>query len=687
MSYGEVEIDCFCVTFGIMLKSKRPMHALTRSAVVLLSALRLLAQPAPETKEFDIAGDQSWLDTGIDIRAGDSLKISATGSLRFAASAANGPEGLPRGWRDLIRSLPVNEAGRGALIARIGDRDSSRSTLVGASREIRAVSTGRLFIGLNRESGDGASGSFHVTAVVTRAAAAAPAAVSSIAPPKVTQAILDQIPARITDADGNPGDRVNFLIVGSEEAMLKALATAGWVKVDRSITDAVLHGLLLTLSRQAYLTLPMSELHLFGRPQDYGFAHAEPVAVVAARHHFRVWKAPFEVDGQTLWVGAGTHDIGFERDQRNGKLTHKIDPEVDGEREFIGQSLNETGLIAKVDYMTAANAVKEAKTATGGSFRSDGRTLILSLPPEGKQYFTAFANLFAAVLKGENPDSGEWGESSRYMETVAASPVELAPISNKYRVLIVPGFMSACASSVPAFQEGQEHLRDKHGVDVELFPVPNDSSEANAKRIAEYVRGKMQGDARKYIVVGYSKGAPDIQVALAQDAAMASAVAAFVSVAGAVGGSPVVGALPGQLERWTSLLSFGKCEGDLTAALRSLRRDVRQAFLASNPTSPVPAYSIVATSDKTNTSKVLQQAWQLLSVYDPKQDGQLTAADATVPGSKFLGAARADHLAIALPFEKSKEASILQLIDHGRFPRAALLESLVRFVIQDLDGK
>src|SRR5437867_2236727 len=158
--------------------------------------------------------------------------------------------------------------------------------------------------------------------------------------------------------------------------------------------------------------------------------------------------------------------------------------------------------------MTATNPVKEAKTATGGGFRSDGRTLILTLPPEGKQYTGAFADLFAAVLKAENPDSGEWGDASRYIETASANPVDLAPLSNKYRILIVPGFMSACASSAPAFQEGQDHLRGTHGMDVELLPVPNDSSEGNARRIAEYVKGKMQTGQRKYIVVGYSKGAP-----------------------------------------------------------------------------------------------------------------------------------------------------------------------------------
>jgi len=240
--------------------------------------------------------------------------------------------------------------------------------------------------------------------------------------------------------------------------------------------------------------------------------------------------------------------------------------------------------------------------------------------------------------------------------------------------------------SAPAFQEGQDHLRQKHGLDVDFFQVPNDSSEANAARIAEYVRGKMQGDSRKYIVVGYSKGAPDLQVALAQEPEMAAGVAAFVSVAGAVGGSPIIDALPAQIQRLTSLLQLGKCEGDLAATMRSLRRDVRQAFLAKNPKPAVPTYSIVAESDRSNTSKALLEAWQLLSVFDPKQDGQFTMADAIVPGSKFLGAAKADHLAIALPFERSKETSILKVIDHGHFPRATLLESLVRFVIQDLDS-
>src|SRR6267143_851967 len=65
--------------------------------------------------------------------------------------------------------------------------------------------------------------------------------------------------------------------------------------------------------------------NVVGRPQEYGWAHAESITLVASRNHLRVWKAPFTVNGQMLWVGAATHDIGFEQDKRNNGLTHKID--------------------------------------------------------------------------------------------------------------------------------------------------------------------------------------------------------------------------------------------------------------------------------------------------------------------------------------------------------------------------
>src|SRR5438046_1392016 len=177
---------------------------------------------------------------------------------------------------------------------------------------------------------------------------------------------------------------VNFLILGSEAAMQRVFTTAGWVRVDADVKDTVLHGIIDSLSKEAYLTMPMSQLYPFGRAQDYGWAHAQPLSVVRSRNHLRIWKAPFTINGETLWVGAATHDIGFERDERNNGVTHKIDPDIDLERDYLEKTLCGTGLVSQVFHFLPANPMKEARTATGGSFHSNGQVLVLKLAESAK---------------------------------------------------------------------------------------------------------------------------------------------------------------------------------------------------------------------------------------------------------------------------------------------------------------
>jgi LssY C-terminus len=347
-----------------------------RFALLVLTPALLLAQ----TKSIDVtAGD--WVDTGIDLRAQDVVVITASGSLTLAQGRTTGPAGLARGFRDLIKAYPANDAGLGALIGRIGSSDVAVPFVVGEAKRLEVPRPGRLFLSINKSGNDSVDGTFHAIVEFQSRGSDKPVSIESLKLPVVSQEMIDRIPRRVMDAEGNPGDNTNFVVPGSEQKMLAAFAAAGWVKVDRTRQSAVLQGLIQTLSKQAYLTLPMSELMLFGRAQDYGLAHAEPIAVVAQRHHLRLWKAPFQVDGQDLWVGAATHDIGFERDARNNGFTHKIDPNVDDEREFVGRSLEETGRVAKLSYITPTQPSKEAKTATGATFHSDGRVLVIQLIP------------------------------------------------------------------------------------------------------------------------------------------------------------------------------------------------------------------------------------------------------------------------------------------------------------------
>ncbi|MBV8116136.1 MAG: LssY C-terminal domain-containing protein, partial [Silvibacterium sp.] len=320
----------------------------------------LCAQTAAQTREVDLQPSDGWVDTNIALNPGDTFEVTATGQLQYTgAKTPNGPDGLARGFADLIKAFPVNAAGRGAVIGRIGDNAAARAFLIGANYSSQAPVAGHLFVAVNQSSMDEASGSYHLT---LRRTAATKSAAANLTVLPFPQSQLDSIPRRVTDPNGAPGDRVNFIVIGSEDQMKAALKAAGWVVVDRTQQEAVVSGLLASLSKQAYVTLPMSELVLYGRPQDFGYAQADPLQVITSRHHFRIWKAPFDLDGQTVWVGAGTHDIGFDRDQRNNGITHKIDPNTDAERDYIRDSLVQTGMTAKTTYMTPANPVTKAHT-------------------------------------------------------------------------------------------------------------------------------------------------------------------------------------------------------------------------------------------------------------------------------------------------------------------------------------
>jgi LssY-like putative type I secretion system component LssY len=334
------------------------------------------------SQEVQLTGDASWIDTGIDVRAGEHVLITATGKLRYTdAKNDNGPEGLARGFKDLLRVLPFNEVGRGALIGRIGDQDTAEPFAIGARRDVLAPISGRLSVGINQTSSDTGDGTYavRIEVYVPEGGAASTVAQQVNSLPGIDNSLFSKIPRRIGDKVGNPGDMVNFLILGSEDAMQRAFTTAGWVKVDADVKDAVLHGLVESLSKESYLNMPMSPLYLFGRPQDYGWAHAEPISVVKTRNHLRIWKAPFVVNGKTLWVGAATHDIGFERDQRNNGVTHKIDPDIDLERDYVEKTLASTGLVTQITHFLPESPLQEAKTATGGTFHSNGQVLVLKL--------------------------------------------------------------------------------------------------------------------------------------------------------------------------------------------------------------------------------------------------------------------------------------------------------------------
>ena len=398
-----------------------------RSSIALLvlgvATLCPAQSPAASDYSFTISGTQTWTDTGVDLEAGDVVSLTA--------EAKTGSECDPKGSSATQSSdnLPLASAASKALIAKTTDQGSP--TLVGTSGEVRSPEGGRLFLGVNETSATNCV--FTVKAFVAHAqnvagstgvqtgmrdklssaaqvfmkaqfggkesqsesnsAVGGNAAVPGNAAPSTTGGLklpsvildidlrknIDSVPRRVHDAKGNMGDMINFVVVGSQDKVQAALSGADWHVADLDSKEAGLKAIMNTYQKKDYLEMPMSHLYLWDRMQDFGYEQAQAFSVVATRHHFRIWKAPFTYNNETVWVGAATHDTGFEKDIRTGKLTHKIDPNVDDERENLATGLQKSGKTKSMTYYLPPNPVQDAKNASGGSYHSDGRLLVVFL--------------------------------------------------------------------------------------------------------------------------------------------------------------------------------------------------------------------------------------------------------------------------------------------------------------------
>ncbi len=329
------------------------------------------ATPAhKQNYEFTLK-DSDWLDTGVVLAAGEQANFTASGKFTLSDGRAVGPDGLDRGWMDLLRQFPLNQAKVGAIVGRVSDMGASVPFPIGTSGAVTMPTSGKLFLRVNVSNDLTGTGSFKVkikfASAAKVAAVAAPREAAVAVAEMVTPETFGDVPRRVSDRasdDGNEGDMVNFALVGTRGQVEAAYKAAGWVKVDKSVEDAIVNGVLKTLNHEAYVEMPMSTLYLL---------------VAAERHHLRIWQTDKTLNGKPLWVGSATHDIGFEKDQRNGKVTHKIDPEIDKERDFLLQSFDAAGVFSSAAYVTPADPMLKAVTATGGSFFSDGRIVVMAL--------------------------------------------------------------------------------------------------------------------------------------------------------------------------------------------------------------------------------------------------------------------------------------------------------------------
>jgi hypothetical protein len=102
------------------------------------------------------------------------------------------------------------------------------------------------------------------------------------------------------------------------------------------------------LLESQYRYSPVSPLYLGGR-QDLALQRAR--LSLNQRLHLRLWATSVRFDGQPVWIGQVTRDIGVRFTPRTWNLTtHLIDPDVDEARDYVLDGLRVAGRVARLGF-------------------------------------------------------------------------------------------------------------------------------------------------------------------------------------------------------------------------------------------------------------------------------------------------------------------------------------------------
>ena len=270
------------------------------------------------------------------------------------------------------------------------------------------------------------------------------------------------------------------------------------------------------------------------------------------------------------------------------------------------------------------------------------------------------------------------------------APVDLGPTSTQMVAKMVPGLAYSCIKAWLHHDNSAPNHVATLGYETGFIQVEGiASSETNADLIAEYVLSLgPEYDERPLVLVGYSKGLPDIFAFLAQYPELTHRVAAVVSYAGAVWGSPLADEADEKQLRWLTLIPGAECEKKDSKALETLSPANRTAWFAEH-TLPqhIRYYSIIAFPDPDNISNGLQYSHKKLgALRDSRNDSQLVFYDQVIPGSTVLGFFNADHWAMSVPIARQHEVSQAIFADQNDFPREIALEAILRFIEEDLES-
>lgn len=186
---------------------------------------------------------------------------------------------------------------------------------------------------------------------------------------------VQKAPSEILFPDHTPAaDIINFAFVATDAELTQAFEAAGWTLAETLTAKTFTRTYTAMTAMRAYPGAPVSKLYYGDRLPDLVFQ--KTLNSMAKRHHIRLWNVG--TPERPLWLGAATHDVAIGFDWRRLTVTHRIDPQIDRERETVVNDLAAAGCLAAASVVERPELARQTAVSSTG-----GAAIIATLKPCG----------------------------------------------------------------------------------------------------------------------------------------------------------------------------------------------------------------------------------------------------------------------------------------------------------------
>lgn len=180
---------------------------------------------------------------------------------------------------------------------------------------------------------------------------------------------------RTRSTEGVLSDPINIAFDGEEKDLHVAMRRAGWVLAEERTLGSAWSMVIATLLRRSYPAAPVSDLYLLGRRHDFTYQQ-EVGGSTSKRHHVRFWRLPesFVLPGgyRADWLAAGTYDRAVGFSMFTLQFTHRIDEDIDIERDYIVDTVRYADPAVEVEVIEDFSTAYHHRNGQGDRLRTDG---------------------------------------------------------------------------------------------------------------------------------------------------------------------------------------------------------------------------------------------------------------------------------------------------------------------------